>query len=142
MAQVLLCGFKPISKLDGWIRPAIRRKGEKLYAAGHVNSVKEIAGVTVLAKCHSQQGKHNYSVSLDLNKADRALSGGSCTCRYGASGNCKHCAAVVIYINESEDVSTTSQPQQWGRPPKTSFINDKASIELFGENTHPYVAGK
>ncbi|XP_075550378.1 uncharacterized protein LOC142584079 [Dermacentor variabilis] len=112
MAQVLLCGFKPISRLDGWIRPAIRRKGEKLYAAGHVNSVKEIAGVTVLAKCHSQQGKHNYSVSLDLNKADRALSGGSCTCRYGASGNCKHCAAVAIYINECEDVSTTSQPQQ------------------------------
>nr|XP_054923075.1 uncharacterized protein LOC129382871 [Dermacentor andersoni] len=90
-------------------------QGEKLYAARHVNSVKEIAGVTVLAKCHSQQGKHNYSVSLDLNKADRALSGGSCTCQYGASGNCKHFAAVVIYINESEDVSTTSQPQQWHR---------------------------
>ncbi|KAG0422550.1 hypothetical protein HPB47_001637 [Ixodes persulcatus] len=101
----------------------------------HVYGVREENGTDIAAKCHSQQGKHVYDVTLQLTQDSRKVVAGSCTCRYGVLGECKHSAAVVHYINKHEVSACTSVPQAWGKPSKRPKLSDKASIaDLFGGN--------
>ncbi|XP_077502566.1 uncharacterized protein LOC144113400 isoform X1 [Amblyomma americanum] len=142
MSQVVLAGFRPIKGTEEYFHPASLTSGKKLYDAGHVSFVTEVDGVNVRAKCRSQQGKQVYDVSLHINKNDRELQAGLCSCRYGAAGSCKHCAAVALHVNMHDDISCTSERQRWGRPSKKARVDDKASIEeLFGANKHPHVGG-
>lgn len=71
-----------------------------------------------------------------LNPQSRKIITGSCTCRYGVLGECKHSAAVVHYVNKHEVAACTSLPQAWGKPSKKPKLDDKASIaDLFGGRT-------
>ncbi|XP_049526530.1 uncharacterized protein LOC119457939 isoform X2 [Dermacentor silvarum] len=136
MSRVLFCGFKPISYIENYFRAPILEKGEKLYVAGHVYDVKETDGTDLRAKCHSQQRKEVYDVSLQLTRPGREISAGRCSCRYGARGDCKHCAALAIFVVRYEDRSSTTGPKCWGVPSKKPRIDDKMSIEdLFGGGT-------
>ncbi|KAH7945230.1 hypothetical protein HPB49_008464 [Dermacentor silvarum] len=48
-------------------------------------------------------------------------------------GDCKHCAALAIFVVRYEDRSSTTGPKCWGVPSKKPRIDDKMSIEdLFG----------
>lgn len=53
----------------------------------------------------------NYFTQLGPN---RAFEVGHCTCKAGVTGNCKHVAALVVYVNEFEEASCTNQQQKWG----------------------------
>nr|XP_037270194.1 uncharacterized protein LOC119161783 [Rhipicephalus microplus] len=112
MPTIVLCGFKPVQRLEQYFRPSVLLKGEKLYATRRVYDVKETDGLVVRARCHSQQGKQLYIVSLLPRKAECNVLEGSCDCRYGMAGNCKHCAAVAVYMNRKEEAPCTFQPQR------------------------------
>ncbi|KAG0432858.1 hypothetical protein HPB47_020437 [Ixodes persulcatus] len=110
-------------------------KGHRLFENNHVYAVREEDGVDIAAKCHSQQGKHVYDVTIQLNPQSRKIIAGSCTCRYGVLGECKHSAAVVHYVNKHEVAACTSLASGVGKPSKKPKLDDKASIaDLFGGN--------
>lgn len=96
----------------------------------------------MLALLHIFTSTHIYFFSLRSAKSEEVI-GGSCDCRYGAAGNCKHCAAVAVFVNRHEDESCTSQRQTWGIPSKAARDYDKSTIaELFGPNKHQFVGKK
>lgn len=66
MSQVLHCGFSPDAGLEKYFRPSALSLLYKLWEASHVESLCEVDGINVFAKCHSQQGKQYYSVSLHV----------------------------------------------------------------------------
>nr|XP_054920619.1 uncharacterized protein LOC126517764 [Dermacentor andersoni] len=133
MSVVLHCGFKAIENLEAHFRPSTLEKGRQLYDNNHVYRVREVNGTDISAKCLSQQSKQAYDVELQLSIAPRTILKGTCTCRYGALGDCKHCAAVVFYTNLHEDVSCTSGPQSWGKPSRKPDHDDKVPLrKLFG----------
>ncbi|KAM7288157.1 putative nuclease HARBI1 isoform X1 [Ixodes scapularis] len=132
---VLFCGFRDIEDVGSFFRDQALEKGYRLFENSHVYAVREEDGVDIAAKCHSQQGKHVHDVTIRLNPQSRKIIAGSCTCRYGVLGECKHSAAVVHYVNKHEVAACTSLPQAWGKPSKKPKLNDKASIaDLFGGN--------
>ncbi|CAN7999424.1 unnamed protein product [Ixodes hexagonus] len=137
---VLFCGFKAIEDIGSFFRDQALEKGNRLFENNHVYAVREEDGTDIAAKCHSQQGKHVYDVTIRLNPQSRKIIAGSCTCRYGVLGECKHSAAVVHHINEHETAACTSLPQAWGKPSKKPKLDDKASIaDLFGGNRSNFV---
>ncbi|KAM7281805.1 uncharacterized protein ISCGN_016724 [Ixodes scapularis] len=137
---ILFCGFKPIQDIGNFYRDQALEKGKRLFQNNHVYGVREENGTDIAAKCHSQQGKHVYDVTLQLIQDSRKVVAGSCTCRYGVLGECKHSAAVVHYINTHEVSACTSVPQAWGKPSKRPKLSDKASIgDLFGGNRSNFV---
>ncbi|XP_075560580.1 uncharacterized protein LOC142592791 [Dermacentor variabilis] len=143
MSVVLHCGFKAIENVEAHFRPSTLEKGRQLYDNNHVYRVREVNGTDISAKCLSQQSKQAYDVELQLSIAPRTVLKGTCTCRYGALGDCKHCAAVVFYIKLHEDVSCTSGPQSWGKPSSKPDHDDKVPLrKLFGDNNSPFVANK
>ena len=61
---VLSYGCKPINGLHEYFRGQALRKKQKLSENKHVYATKETYGRDILAKCHSQQGKHAYSTTI------------------------------------------------------------------------------
>ncbi|KAH6931868.1 hypothetical protein HPB50_001211 [Hyalomma asiaticum] len=136
MAVVLYCGFKAIEDIETYFRAPTLEKGRRLYGNSHVYGVKEVDGGEISAKCLSQQSKHAYDVELHLSITPRQIVGGRCSCRYGALGDCKHCAAVAFYINLHVDASCTSGPPSWVRPSSKPNHDDKVPLKkLFGGMT-------
>ncbi|KAM7296494.1 uncharacterized protein ISCGN_021652 [Ixodes scapularis] len=130
---VLFCGFRDTEDIGSFFRDQALEKGYRLFKNNHVYAVREEDGVDIAAKCHSQQGKHVYDVTIRLNPQSRKIIAGSCTCRYGVLSECKHSAAVVHYVNKHAVATCTSLPQAWGKPSKKPKLDDKASIaDLFG----------
>lgn len=84
MSKIVLCGFKPVQRLEEYFRQSVLLKGEKLYDAGHVYDVKETDGVVVSARCHSQQGKQLYVVSLRVSTARFHFNPKANICRFFA----------------------------------------------------------
>ncbi|XP_040072767.1 uncharacterized protein LOC120844851 isoform X2 [Ixodes scapularis] len=84
---VLFCGFRDIEDVGSFFRDQALEKGHRLFENNHVYAVREEDGVDITAKCHSQQGKHVYDVTIRLNPQSRKIITGSCTCRYGVLGN-------------------------------------------------------
>ncbi|CAN7940140.1 unnamed protein product [Ixodes hexagonus] len=139
---VLFCGFKPINGLRDYLREQGLRKGQKLLESKHVYATKETYGRDISAKCHSQQGKHVYSITIELNPVSREIVCSTCDCRYGALGDCKHAAAVALFVNDDEAAACTSLPQAWRKPSRKPTLKDKAPIsELFGED-RAFIKGK
>lgn len=54
-----------------------------------------------------------FSLQLD---ATRNVTQAHCTCRGGISGQCKHAAAVVTYVNKEDTSTKTSVENVWKRP--------------------------
>ncbi|KAH8033529.1 hypothetical protein HPB51_013606 [Rhipicephalus microplus] len=103
MPTIVLCGFKPVQRLEQYFRPSVLLKGEKLYATRRVYDVKETDGLVVRARCHSQQGKQLYIVSLLVFKFLTTLNQHSCvtTC-------CEHVpttAALSFFGNFTHSIN-------------------------------------
>ncbi|XP_040066580.1 uncharacterized protein LOC120840237 [Ixodes scapularis] len=76
-----------------------------------------------------------YDITIQLNPVSREIVDSTCNCRYGARGDCKHAAAVALFVSEDEVATCTSLPQAWGKPLGKPTLKDKAPIsELFGED--------
>lgn len=75
---------------------------------------------------------------MDQNKLFFQLTGGrkiktaSCSCKAGIVGQCKHTAALIIFINEFNDPSKTNERQSWGIPKvKEGYSKGKRLSEMF-----------
>ena len=54
-------------------------------------------------------------------QSQREVTSVSCTCVYNKSGECKHIAALIYYINHVESVTKTDHEQLWGHVSATKF---------------------
>lgn len=54
---------------------------------------------------------------------------GSCSCKAGCRGWCKHAAAVAVYINSHENKSCTELPRAWGKPSARPTLDSKKEIK-------------
>lgn len=67
---ILFCGFKPIQDIGNFYRDQALEKGKRLFQNNHVYGVREENGTDIAAKCHSQQGKHVYDVTLQVSASN------------------------------------------------------------------------
>lgn len=59
--------------------------------------------------------------------AARKVTSVSCDCVYNKSEKCKHVAALINYVNNEESLSKTNYEQEWGKPTKHQFAQEKYS---------------
>ncbi|XP_034241197.1 uncharacterized protein LOC117645249 [Thrips palmi] len=75
---------------------------------------------------------HVIEASLNLRSTSKRVVKIKCSCKAGQSEKCKHCIALLMYLNrlddEShlEDLSCTDLTQQWGKLKKTSLSEFEA----------------
>ncbi len=72
MDKVIYCGFQTVSGESEFFRQSTIGKGKKLYASGHIDSVREVTNLgmpSITAKCLSQVSVSKiYDVSFKVNK--------------------------------------------------------------------------
>jgi hypothetical protein len=136
----LYTGFSAIT--TDKFRESTLKKGFKLVLSNHVFNVKEEQEdgkpTIIYARCVRQASvtKEPYKLRFVLD-TDRKISKCQCSCIAGINGNCKHCAALVNYINNERDDSKTAQPCQWQKPSsrgKELYPKGKKLSELFQSN--------
>ncbi|KAH9379710.1 hypothetical protein HPB48_009117 [Haemaphysalis longicornis] len=114
------CGFLPLENCELFFREATLKKGKLLVK--HVFAVEKLIQADehqLNAKCVSQvQDNVVYDVRLKIYAHTRSVASGTCSCKAGITGRCKHAAAVCADVNEATDETCTSRPQQWGKPSK------------------------
>ena len=72
--------------------------------------------------------KLNFLFQID---AARNVTDVQCNCVYNQSRKCKHIAALIYFINNSESLSKTSMEQQWGKPSARKFAKNNFKGEYF-----------
>ncbi|XP_064473060.1 uncharacterized protein LOC135387835 [Ornithodoros turicata] len=139
MAQLRIrCGFKPISGGEAYFRGSNQDKGRLLYESDHVSNVEEVVSegnTTVSGKCVAQTSKTVYNVTVNIDSATRTIASAKCPCKAGVIGKCKHAAALVAFVNCCTFHSSTSMPQQWGRPPTSTLDKKRRLSELYPGGT-------
>ncbi len=125
-------GFQKITVSEGHFRKKTLEKGKNIVQAGHVGGVSEedslvnveerrtTGQVQILGSvAHSTSVKEApYHVEFKLNPQDRSVIEAHCSCVAGLSGNCKHCAALFIFINTERTTGCADQSQAWNVPSK------------------------
>lgn len=111
-------GFSPVN-FESFFRPSSIQKG--LHLIKHVLHVEEIkspdGAIVISGKCIPQASinKDPYRVEINLN-SKRDLIFGHCNCVSGISGQCKHVAALISFVNHERTVSCTDTKQTWQKP--------------------------
>ncbi|XP_077498511.1 uncharacterized protein LOC144109562 [Amblyomma americanum] len=117
---LILAGFRELHDLDSFFRGKNLQKGRLLFEAGHVYEVRELLdsqGSEVTARCIPQTKINAPARCVKLSiDGRRRIFAGSCDCRAGIAGKCKHAAAVALYIQDGKCDSKTSHPRSWGVP--------------------------
>ena len=60
-----------------------------------------------------------YIVEFEVDMKTRKVERSSCRCVAGESANCKHGAALFLFVNEERSDGTTDGKQEWQAPSKT-----------------------
>jgi putative phage-type endonuclease len=115
---ILRGGFSSIKAEH--FRAETLRKGSELTK--HIYSVEEIRSKEqiffkakiVRTTCLNEAP---YSIHFELDQA-RSFKDGHCTCVAGITANCKHSAALFLYINNERSTSQTDKEQLWKTPSK------------------------
>ncbi|XP_075535091.1 uncharacterized protein LOC142570610 [Dermacentor variabilis] len=117
---LILAGFRELQDLDRFFRGKNLEKGRLLFQAGHVYDVRELLdshGSEVTGRCIPQTKINAPARCVKLSIGDnRQIVAGSCDCRAGVAGKCKHAAAVALYVQDGKCDSKTSHPRTWGVP--------------------------
>ena len=136
----LVCGFSPITFPD--LRPSLLENGLKMVP--HVTNVKEIRrenSITIEAFCVREQSIRQapYFIELTLDQS-REVVGAFCRCHAGINGNCKHCAAVMFFVNTERCEGKTDRPSEWSAPTAHSlalYPKGKTLEDIFGYEKIP-----
>ncbi|KAK8762908.1 hypothetical protein V5799_034485 [Amblyomma americanum] len=98
---LILAGFRELHDLDSFFRGKNLQKGRLLFEAGHVYEVRELLdsqGSEVTARCIPQTKINAPARCVKLSiDGRRRIFAGSCDCRAGIAGKCKHAAAVALH---------------------------------------------
>lgn len=63
---------------------------------------------------------------------NRSISSAHCSCKAGIVGQCKHTAALTIYVNETRDTTKTDNQQTWGIPKvKEGYSKGRKICDMF-----------
>jgi len=112
------CGFALVI-CEHYFRKKMLENGQELVKAEHIFDVKEERGSTgalLHAKCvRATTIKEFWNVEIEIDQNRRVVSG-HCQCFAGISGQCKHGAALCLYINKEQISSSTSKKQEWKKP--------------------------
>ncbi|OXA41640.1 hypothetical protein Fcan01_23880 [Folsomia candida] len=114
-STTLFCGFSSIN-VDNLFRASTLKKGQLLFEGKHVHQVSEQIGhdntSDITSKCTPQAWTSPlpYNINIRVDENPKILTG-SCTCKAGIIGKCKHVAATVALINSDATESCTSKPQ-------------------------------
>ncbi len=121
-SMTLLGGFQKIVFPDGQAahRASLTSQGKDLLEAGHLHSVQEERkgqNVTIRGLCipETKVRQSEYFIEFSL-AANRAINDSRCSCPAGISGECKHAAALFLYVNSERSEGSTDQEQKWKRP--------------------------
>ena len=137
-------GFSEI-KSEGHFRHSNLSKGQNLVNAGHiidVEEVRETGKVTeIRGYCIPQTNIRNNPYPMELYLDDeRNVIGGRCSCSGGATANCKHSAALFVYINSERIESQTDRQQEWNAPSKAAkklYPKGETIAKLFNLESTP-----
>lgn len=134
-AYAIYCGFTKLQGIHSFFRASNIEKGRKLLESKHVYNVKEVSepDTTITGKCVAQTSRHSYDISIRV-ESERTVPSATCGCKGGIGGQCKHAAAVALYVNSDPVQSCTDRPQACGRPStKPTLDNELMISELFAE---------
>ena len=84
-------------------RKTLWENGRKLLTDNHIFDVSEVQEdgkpTRILANCvRSCSVNEKWSIELELAE-DRFISSAHCNCWVGECGDCKHTAALIVFIN-------------------------------------------
>ena len=110
-------------------RKTLWTKGRGLLVDGHLIDVKEIQETgkpTVIVGCcgRSMFVNEKWMVELNLDE-NRSITSAHCSCWVGERGDCKHTAALILFMNEYRDESKTNEPCGWKQPSKKAMESYK-----------------
>ena len=136
---ILQCGFQKVQASH--FRPNTLKLGEQLALENIFNVQEEQASrtgkVTVSARCvrSTNRREEPYFLSLDINSV-REVIAGRCSCAAGIDGDCKHCAALVFFINTERTEGSTDAPQAFHKPSEKArnmYPKGETVLELQGK---------
>ena len=114
-------GFEQI-EAEGFFRKELLKSGKDLLHGEHLISeeVKEVRDMTktaIYGKCVREMSVREtpYQIEFQIS-SDRKLLDARCACVAGRTGQCKHAAALFLYINEERSTSQTDEMQKWRMP--------------------------
>ncbi len=115
-------GFPPIKFPEGHFRESTQKKGKNILEAGHVGEVEEVRSGSITRihgrVTHSVSVREApYSLEFELDK-ERSVVNARCSCQAGVTGNCKHSAALLLFINTERSTGCTDDQQAWNKPSK------------------------
>ncbi len=108
--------------MPDFFRATTLKKGKDLVAAQHLSDIVEFQEGEksfIKGECIPETSVSNkpYKVSIDLTER-REVKEARCQCQAGVTGNCKHTAALLHYINEERSMGCTDKEQVWSKPSK------------------------
>ncbi len=134
-----------------------KRDGYALFKASHVQKVKfnstshkDLCFFESRVKASMTRHK-SYKTMVCLSKSTSQVLSGSCNCKAGMGGRCKHVGAllytVLDYVESDlseipEDASCTDKPQQWNKPHSTVVSGGAIPIEELLFTKHSYYGDK
>ena len=85
-------------------RQTLWKNGRKLLDAKHLYDVTEVQEpgkpIRITGKCvRSCSVNEKWSVEVELGE-NRIISSAHCSCWIGEFGDCKHTAALILFVNE------------------------------------------
>jgi putative phage-type endonuclease len=115
---ILHGGFSTI-KAEHFRAETLRKGSEltkHLYAVEEIRSKEQIffKAKIVRTTCLNEAP---YSITFELDQS-RNFKDGRCNCVAGITANCKHSAALFLFINNERSTSQTDKEQQWKTPSK------------------------
>ncbi len=123
-------GFQEIKVTKGFFRETTLTKGKKILQAGHVGAVAQDETLGEVEEVRTDkivihgQVLHSVSVNQDPYRTefeldtDRNIVNARCSCQAGITGQCKHSAALYLFINEERTTGCTDEQQAWKTPSK------------------------
>jgi uncharacterized Zn finger protein len=97
-----------IKDIQAWVDPASFRKGEAYFRQYAIMEPRR-QGMTLKARC-SGSSAPSYRVEVALD--EEGIVGAECSCPVGASGHCKHIAALLLtWLDNPESFAQIADTQ-------------------------------
>jgi len=74
--------------------------------------------VSITASCIPETNirEKPYQIDLSIDPTSRQIQDAHCTCKAGVTGNCKHSAGLIYYVNTERTTGCTDKKVCWKKP--------------------------